>query len=52
MQQGSSNFLDVFGLETLSKQNDPLETGHKLNAHKKSKRWSERLSYVQFTSCI
>ena len=51
---------DVFlGLMSKSKLNDLLEngdipvvTGRKLNVHKTSWTSSERLMYVQFTSCV
>ena len=31
---------------------DPADTGRKLNVHKTFRASSERLMYVQFTSCI
>ena len=31
---------------------DPVDTGRKLNVHKTSWTSSERLMYVQFTSCV
>ena len=31
---------------------DPIDTGRKLNVHKTSRTSSQRLMYVQFTSCV
>ena len=33
-------------------RHSPLDTGRKLNVHKTSRTSSERLMYVQFTSCV
>ena len=39
-------------LESILKQIDPVDIGHKLNVHKMFRKSSERLMYVQLTSCV
>ena len=34
------------------RKNFPADTGRKLNGHKTSRTTSERLMYLQFTSCV
>ena len=42
-----------YNLETANlKYHNPVGTGRKLNVHKTSKTSSERLMYIQFTSCV
>ena len=36
----------------ISENKYPVDTGRKLNVHKTSRTSSERLMYVQFTSCV